>query len=487
MDGRSPVGAVFTPPFWARWALDRLDAPSRIAAGASFCDPTAGEGAFAHALAEAWAGTAGTFDRTWADRITLVDREGTFLEAFARTWRQRWGFPFPEARLVETDVVTSPPPGTFDLVAGNPPWVTYPDLSPPDRERYRPWFPALGLVGRPRDLLLGRSRLDLAALVTARVFTSMVAPGGRAGFFLPLSLFHNEGAPGRWRRWRPDAVFDLTDLTPFPGVATRCGWAEFTPASPPEPGTPLPYFTGTPGAWTPLVGRADAPGAPWRVLAPGAPDDLPRWDLPPARRPRQGLNTGGLNAAFHVSGPPPGVDPACVHPLVPQAGSRRPARWILVPYDRRGTIFDQAALEHSGLARWWEPWRDRLAARRGVLLGSQLSRGRWWALLGAGPYAFAPYKVVWSAYGKDRLDARVWGPRSDGTVWQADQALQAYIPCDTGDEAEGVAAFLNGPEVAAYLASLRGAGTRSWAQPGRFKPLWRTPPGTGTAEGTTGS
>ncbi|HTH14253.1 MAG TPA: hypothetical protein VMB23_07640, partial [Spirochaetia bacterium] len=236
MERSGPVGAVFTPPFWARWALDRLDAPGRVAAGASFCDPTAGEGAFAHGLAEAWAGKSGTFDRTWANRITLVDREPAFLETFARSWRGRWGFSFPEKNLRITDMVTDPPQTPFDLVVGNPPWATYPDLSPEDQDRYRPWFSRLDLVGRPQDLLLGRSGLDLAALVTARVFSTLVAPGGRAGFFLPLSLFHNEGAPTRWRRWRPDAVFDLTALRPFPGVSTRCGWAEFAPDRPPSEG-----------------------------------------------------------------------------------------------------------------------------------------------------------------------------------------------------------------------------------------------------------
>ena len=122
---------------------------------------------------------------------------------------------------------------------------------------------------------------------------------------------------------------------------------------------------------------------------------------------------------------------------------------------------------------YWCAWQEKLASRRGVLLGFQLRQGRWWALLGVGAYSFAPYKVLWSAYGKSKLDARVYGPRSDGAVWQADQALQAYIPCRTEADADRVAGFLDGEQVGEYLTSLRGAGTRNWAQPGRFKPLWR--------------
>jgi hypothetical protein len=472
------VGVVFTPPFWARWGLDRLDAPARVAAGATLCDPTAGEGAFAFALAEAWAEGSGTFDARWAARITLIEREGSSLEAFARLWRERWGFAFPERNLIETDVVVSPPDRQFDLLAGNPPWITYPDLGPDDQARYRPWFSALGLVGGASGLLLGRSRLDLAALVTARAFESLVVPGGRSGFFLPLSLFHNDGAPALWRRWQPDAVFDLTASRPFAGVSTRCGWAEFTAGAAAR--DTLSYSTGTLEGWTTHQAVTDAPGGPWRLLAPGVPKELPSLDLEPWQRPRQGVNTGGCNAAFHVASRPPAVDPSCVHPL---AG--KPDRWILLPYDRNGRIWDEAELEASGLAEWWRPWRTRLAARKGVLLGSQLSRGRWWALLGVGAYAFAPYKVVWSAYGARKLDAQVFGPRDDGTVWQADQALQAYVPSRTQADAQRIADFLNGEAVAVYLTGLRGAGTRNWAQPGRFKPLWRWKPESGTPEETT--
>ncbi len=410
----APLGAVFTPPSWARWAVERLDLPARVTAGATVCDPTAGEGSLAFALADRAQG-GGVLDAAWAGRITLIDREGDFLESFARTWHGRYGFAFPEANLVEGDVVTRPPARRFDFVVGNPPWASYPELDPEDQERYRPWFRDLDLVGRPSELLLGRSRLDVAALVTARAF-ALVNEGGRAGFFLPLSLFHS-GSAARWRRWVPDAIFDLTEARVFPEVATRYGWAEFSLGS----RTKAPrYFTGRPDAWVPWDAVQDAPDGPWRLVPPGARSPVPRFPLAPGQRPRQGLNTGGANAAFHVPSPPTDVDPALVHPLVRPG---KPEKWILVPYHRDGRILEERELEASGLAQFWRDWKERLAARRGLYLGSQLKRGRWWALLGAGAYAFAPYKVLWSAYGQKRLVPQVWGPRGDGRVWQADQAL----------------------------------------------------------------
>ncbi len=481
-------GVVFTPSAWARWAVERLNAPALVAAGATFCDPTAGEGAFVFALAEATVGLRGVPDAAWADRVWLIERDGAFLETFARRWREAWGFAFPERNLIETDVVLNPPKRQYDLVAGNPPWITYPDLSSQDQAAYRPWFQTLDLVGPPSQLLLGRSRLDLAALVTASVFTNLVSPRGRAGFFLPLSLFHNDGSAARWRSWRPDSVVDLTELRPFPGVATRCGWAEFTPGSPPAVGRPIPYLTGSPGRWEEQEAVEHTEGAPWRIIPKGTSAALPSCPLQTWQRPRQGINTGGANAAFHVVGPPPGVDPSFVHPLATARLRGTDAKkWILVPYHRNGSLLDENELEASGLAAFWSAWRERLSSRRGVLLGSQLSRGRWWALLGVGAYAFTPYKVVWSAYGRARLDASVLGPRSDGSVWQADQALQAYIPCLDEAEAQRLRDFLNSEPVADYLASLRGAGTKNWAQPGRFKPLWRFPQESCVQEGTTGN
>jgi hypothetical protein len=319
----------------------------------------------------------------------------------------------------------------------------------------------------------------MAALVTARAF-GLVKEGGRAGFFLPLSLFHS-GSAARWRRWVPDAVFDLTEARVFPEVATRYGWAEFSF----DQKIQLPqYYTGTPDAWVRWDAVQDAPADPWRLRPPGTSAPIPQFPLALDQRPRQGLNTGGANAAYHRASPPAEVDPALIHPLVRPGKTEK---WIVVPYHRDGRILEEPEVEASGLADFWADWKERLAARRGLYLGSQLKRGRWWALLGVGAYAFAPYKVLWSAYGQTRLEPRVWGPRSDGRVWQADQALQAYIPCPAKDQADQLAGFLASDAVHEYLVSFRDAGTRSWAQPGRLTPLWTTPPEGGTREGTIGS
>jgi hypothetical protein len=102
-------------------------------------------------------------------------------------------------------------------------------------------------------------------------------------------------------------------------------------------------------------------------------------------------------------------------------------------------------------------------------------RGRWWALLGVGPYCFTPYRVAWPAYGATRFT-----PRVVPFPWQGYQALHAHIPCETSEDAVRIAAALSRPEVEAYLRSFGTAGTRNFAQPGRVARLLSSPDASST-------
>ena len=105
----------------------------------------------------------------------------------------------------------------------------------------------------------------------------------------------------------------------------------------------------------------------------------------------------------------------------------------------------------------------RLRSRKGVLLGSQLKRGYWWALLGVGPYNFFPFKIVWEAYGRADFRPRLFQGR-----WQANQSLQAYIPLRTEDEARRILSLLADGRIEHYLRTMKMEGTMNWAQPARI-------------------
>ena len=85
-----------------------------------------------------------------------------------------------------------------------------------------------------RRLLLGGSRVDVAALVVVKAIADHLRPDGIAAFFLPLSLLTGDGAHAGFRRYGtagvPFAVrrsFDFAGMPLFPGVATRYGTVLF--------------------------------------------------------------------------------------------------------------------------------------------------------------------------------------------------------------------------------------------------------------------
>jgi hypothetical protein len=109
---------------------------------------------------------------------------------------------------------------------------------------------------------------------------------------------------------------------------------------------------------------------------------------------------------------------------------------------------------------------DVLRSRKGTMLSAWMKRGYWWALLGVGPYCFAPFKVVWEAYGRSN-----YLPMLFNGTWQVNQSLQAYMPFQDEAEAIRVAGLLRNPDVEAYLHSTGTTGTMGWAQPGKIKRL----------------
>ena len=61
------------------------------------------------------------------------------------------------------------------------------------------------------------------------------------------------------------------------------------------------------------------------------------------------------------------------------------------------------------LAEYFSTRKGQLLARKGTMLNAWMKRGIWWACLGVGEYNFAPFKVVWEAYGKANFRPRIFG------------------------------------------------------------------------------
>jgi hypothetical protein len=337
-------------------------------------------------------------------------------------------------------------------------------------------------------LLLGSSRVDLAALVIAAVLNENLERNGGAAFFLPLSLFFNDGAHSGFRRYRlADSEFrvrqiwDFREERIFPGILTRAGAALFRRDEPHE--SAIAYKSLSNGTW--IVQHAapiGEPTAPLSISNSSAELDDVRAASPITirsdQKPRQGVNTCGANSVYIFDKYPDYLPEQFIFPLLTKECFRHPdsspRKFILLPYDpATGIPLTSADLRrHEPLQSYLNRHKDVLSNRKGSMLRTWIMRGVWWACLGVGKYSFAPYKVAWEAYGKSNFTPRVFSP-FHGKPWQPNQAMHAFIPCSSPVEAESLVEQLRTSLIERYLKSLNVEGTCNWAQPGRIKRFLR--------------
>jgi len=483
-----PIGAVFTPLRWARWLVEQTGLLQHWARGATVCDPTAGNGAFAYALMDAADSAGVEVDDQMLSRLCLFEQQSKFLQEFQTGFHFKYRRPFPHANLLHTDIILANPKHRFDFLIGNPPWINFSDLPSAYKEATKPYFVDYGLVPDMQAVLLGSSRVDLAALVIAVVLNDNLAKNGEASFFLPLSLFFNDGAHSGFRRYclkdaefRVRHIWDFRDQDIFPEVLTRTGAAVFQRDK--ANTFPIDYKILDRQTWTTSfaapIGEATAPlsifsnATELDQIKAAAPITV-RSD----QKPRQGANTCGANHVFIFDEYPADLPAEFIFPLLTKECFRKthspPLKFILLPYDQTtGKHLTEAELgRHHALRAYLNRHRDALANRKGTMLGAWMKRGAWWACLGVGKYSFAPYKVVWEAYGKSTFTPQVFSA-FQGRPWQPNQAMHSFIPCTTAEEAESLLEQLRSSQIERYLKSLSVEGTCNWAQPGRIKRFLR--------------
>jgi hypothetical protein len=371
------------------------------------------------------------------------------------------------------------------------------------KEALKPHFFRYHLVSNAKDLLLGGSRIDIAALVIAKCLVDNMNTQGRAYFFMPLSILLNDSAHKAFRSYRlgsvnfaVEEVYDFRHKSIFDGVVARYGLVTFQRNR--EQSFPIPYHVFESELWN----RKRAmpvfnPDDPLSIVEDDARSSrefvaFDKIRMPIQSKPRQGVNTCGANAVF-IFDSLVKVDSttACVSnkasrhvqlplkylfPLVTKENFNQarpvPLRFILLPYDRTNAkpLEEFEIQNENSLQRYLVSKRTFLRRRKGTLINAWITKGYWWALLGVGKYSFAPHKVMWEAYGRKTFSPKIFSG-DDGLCWQGNQSLHAYVPCDDSDGAERICASLRNPFVQHYLSSQLMEGTCNWAQPGRVSKL----------------
>ena len=438
------IGKVFTPLKWAEWLINRWGIFDAWLDGAHICDPTAGQGAFPLAMLHIarQKGIAITPERL--SRLTLIEIVPSYLEQFRENVKREFGVDFPTSQIFCQDVITEVHAGKYDILVGNPPWANFGDLPTAYKARVKPFFLQEGLVPDRKKTLLGSSRTDIAALVLKVALGRLLKKNGVGYFYLPTSLFFGDGAHSGFRDYSTrdsqndvdsrmdfavDTVYEFTSTKVFDGVGTSYCCAKFCGDT--RQDFPVSYFKELDGEWVehkalPLKNPTD----PWRIvkdLDELNKDTTLEIRLSPEQKPRQGVNTCGANSVFIFDSKPSHLPEQFLYPLATKEIWRQqtllPHKWILLPYHQETgkPLISEEIEQWDTLKEYLQNAQEVLKARKGTLLRSTMNRGNWWTLLGVGPYAFAPFKVIWQAYGKSDFTPvvlAVWRDRCGKAIKQ---------------------------------------------------------------------
>jgi hypothetical protein len=490
-EGPAALGDVFTPMPWARFAVRKTGLARALLEGATILDPAMGSGNLLAAVLEEARqldsqGTAALSDGIQS-RLAGVERDPVHFAAARERFAGHDGL---LSGLVQGDLFTSQP-RRADILFANPPWMNYTSLPETEKNRLRILYTDYGLSGKGQHLLWGSARVDLSALVLQYSLFHFLKKGGRAVFFLPLSLFYNDGAHKLLRRCQVKGVdWAVTRVHQLPaeafGVGTRCGLFEIERDRPQQ--FPVPAFQTADDGWEERMLFPEGAGNAWCLKVA----ELPRISVSRENLPRQGINTCGANAVFYFNEPERISEdfflagecklPArFMHPVLTSRDLQNwkesvmeqgdvlqavPSRYVLLPWLKDGWIQAGDLEQFPELNNWLQAHRQQLQNRRGKIIGSAILRGIWWSLLGVGPYCFAPWKIIWQAAG-----ARTFDPVLCEGHWQMNQSMQAGMAFDSREDAERVLALLRRPQVEEYLKSYQMGGTLNWAQPGKIKKI----------------
>jgi hypothetical protein len=493
---RKAIGAFFTPSSQADFMVRHYKLHLRWAQGSSILDPTAGRGSLLESLIRVAVQENIPIDQEMLNRLHGVEKEKEFTRNFSLRISETYDIPYRINPIRVGDILTDENNRKVDILFGNPPWVNFTDLPEEEKENIKPHFLKYGLAPSAGKLLLGNSRIDLAALIIMKTMEANLKKGGDAYFFSPLSLILNEGAHNIFRKgivknkkFSIREIWDYNGFKIFRDVATRCGLLHLQRDREMEQIIPYHSMLNS-STWKKLEASPIAEkGSAYIITDPrrSSLPSIPRIPVCKESIPRQGINTGGRNNLYifntcknkgkgllELSNKDRTIllPEDLVYPLITTDQFRsqeEPSRYIFLPYTKDGTILTEGALKQYPSAwNYLEKNKEQLQNRKGVMMQSKMRRGNYWSLFGLGPYTFFPWKIVWESYGKRRFNPLLFS-HFEGKPWIPNQALQAYCPFQNKTEAETLLKELKTPEVNKLLQSQNMQGTCNWAQPGRIK------------------
>jgi hypothetical protein len=390
----------------------------------------------------------------------------------------------PDASIVPSALVPAVgnlaglPPAS--LVIGNPPWVTWRNMSEPYRN---------AIAARMVDSRLNHARgwaarvsagqADLAQLFVHEA-VERLSDRGQVAFVLPRSTFKAPIGPGRLREgistsgrmYRFTEVWECTEADPFRGVRTDAVVAYVDVDRPHV--YPVTWQsisadsrTTSPAAVA-VLSDPDDGSSPW--LTTGGPLKLAAGERWSGLRARGGINTGGGNVVFYVEVLATGQDSVTVRNLPSRrqvadtvtamvesryvrpllrgkdvrAWRATPSDHVILPHDdhdlRKPVPESRLAAEAPMLYEYLTTFKGLLSERKEL---RRWQSEAWYTLFRIGPYTANCWRVVWPHSANGQLRSTVLGP-DDPTV--PDQKV-VLVPFDHRDPALFLCALLNSSAV----------------------------------------
>jgi len=484
------IGTVFTPLRWGKFAVEQFDIFPEWMNGATVFDPTMGSGRLLEALVDFGLGQGYSISELPLESLFGNELNSGYFNDALQLFREKFKVDM-SANFSNADILElSPKP--YDIILGNPPWQNFVDLPDDYKEKIKSAFTTYDLIDNRKNLLLGGSRIDLAALVVQRTIADFLKPHGNAFFFLPLSLLLNDGAHRYFRKFKIhncifslERIYDFNDLSVFDKILTRYGLVKFKRDK--KTSFPVDFYRNENGKWKkykakPLIINDD----PLSVFSPEEShffDGFQPIVIEKKSIPRQGINTCGANNIYFFESCTELEDGTSllnekvilptqfIYPLLTKSNFTEhkmvPRKWVLLPYNDNGKPLSGKEISRCPLLRkYLFSVKNKLEQRKGKLIQTQIKKGIWWAMLGVGRYNFVNYKIVWEAYGRNTFKPMLVTGR-----WQVNQSLQAYMPVVTKTAAQKILNQLQNPVIETYLLSLKMEKTMNWAQPGKIKKL----------------
>ncbi|MDE5833720.1 MAG: N-6 DNA methylase, partial [Desulfovibrio sp.] len=107
--------------------------------------------------------------------------------------------------------------GQFDLVVGNPPWLTYSDIKTSEYQKEIKYLAENTGVAPKKGSLI--THIELAALFVAQSASYFLKPDGKLAFVMPRSVFvadhHDALRKGRIKAFAVDTLWDLKNVKPL--------------------------------------------------------------------------------------------------------------------------------------------------------------------------------------------------------------------------------------------------------------------------------